>query len=511
MRAVLPLLLALAAPALAEESGDRARNQAHRSLAWARTMNDATRFASPPTEFRTGHVSPLSLAEGSITRSDGRFEVRFPSGAPITTPAVHRGRVVVSGGFHGKELYALDARTGALAWGRHLDDDGPSAPACADGVCVFNTESCTVFALSADTGELLWSHWMGDPMLAAPAIAGGRVFTSYPVPMGWVETPGGPRTDFQVGGHDDEPPPPGATHALAALDLRTGRILWQRWIDGDVMSSPVAVADEVHLTTFAGTVWTLAQADGEIRAVARGRATSAPTVAGEDLWYAERSDARGQPAREHLVRADKDSRTRELAANEKAAPYVDRSVQSSTGYEGQGTKLDASNGFASVPTSAGADKASAIVGKASVATLQAHQGSRVLYAGGVGYSTMGDEVVATDAASGEVRWSRKLEGDLSRGGSLAAAPAWAGGRLVVGTLAGHVRVLDPASGQVLKTYEIGHPIRSQPVVDGGWIYVGTEDGRLIGVDTGDRTLTGWTMWGGNPARTATADRAAVLR
>jgi outer membrane protein assembly factor BamB len=62
-------------------------------------------------------------------------------------------------------------------------------------------------------------------------------------------------------------------------------------------------------------------------------------------------------------------------------------------------------------------------------------------------------------------------------------------------------IIDYASGKVVKTYQTGSPIRYQPVVEGGRIYVGTQDGRLICVDTGNKEFTGWSMWDGNAART----------
>jgi hypothetical protein len=36
----------------------------------------------------------------------------------------------------------------------------------------------------------------------------------------------------------------------------------------------------------------------------------------------------------------------------------------------------------------------------------------------------------------------------------------------------------------------------------GWIYLGTEDGRLIALDTKVKTLTGWPTWGDDNGRTA---------
>ena len=47
-------------------------------------------------------------------------------------------------------------------------------------------------------------------------------------------------------------------------------------------------------------------------------------------------------------------------------------------------------------------------------------------------------------------------------------------------------------------------IRSQPIMVDGWIYVGTEDGRLVGIDTHELDITGWTTWGGDAARTGLA-------
>jgi hypothetical protein len=44
-------------------------------------------------------------------------------------------------------------------------------------------------------------------------------------------------------------------------------------------------------------------------------------------------------------------------------------------------------------------------------------------------------------------------------------------------------------------------VRSQPVIEGGWIYVGTENGRLVGIDTKNPAFTGWATWGGDAART----------
>ena len=84
---------------------------------------------------------------------------------------------------------------------------------------------------------------------SAPAMSKGVVYASYPVPSV----------------ADKRPRPPEMTHAIAAFDLKTGEILWQRWIDSDVISAPVVSGDELWLTTFAGTVYKLERPSGFLR------------------------------------------------------------------------------------------------------------------------------------------------------------------------------------------------------------------------------------------------------
>lgn len=461
-------------------------------------------YAQPAPPTRTGHVTKRAAPRAAKTASG--FEIQFPSRATITTPAVYDGRVYVSGGFQSKEFYAFEARTGQAQWALDLDDDGPSTPACAERTCVINTESCTIFAVDARTGEQRWSWWLGDPLTSAPTIAGGLVFTSYPVEA--------------VTG-EDRPRPPGATHALIALDLATGAVKWQRWLDADVMSAPVAAGEFLYVSTFNGTIIKLEPATGKIRYAVRGKATSAPVVqfAGgrESMFYTQRidfadadvdgsHDAPAPSAGEHIIRTDDNHPKTRYTAAKKKADYIDASKQKSSSYAASSEAQDAHNGFSGgAPLAANAGAAAAMVGQGSVSNMQAFQGSRILSFGATNVNTMGDEVIATNAENGERLWAFKLDGDVVRdGGFLGTAPAAAGDRVLVATLKGEVLELAPDTGKVARRHRVGAPIRAQPVVVDGWIYVGTEDGRLVAIDTKDRSLTGWPMWGGNAARTGIA-------
>ena len=66
---------------------------------------------------------------------------------------------------------------------------------------------------------------------------------------------------------------------------------------------------------------------------------------------------------------------------------------------------------------------------------------------------------------------------------------------------GEVLRLDPKSGKSTATYAMGSLVRSQPFAADGRIYVDTEDGKLVAIDTKDPTITGWPTWGSNAQRT----------
>jgi outer membrane protein assembly factor BamB len=466
--------------------------------------SDAVR--SPPIAFRAIPVTPIDVSSLAVVKTDGRFKVQLPSAAPVVTPAVHRDLVVVSGGFRSRQMYAFRAGRGDPVWGIELGDDGPSMPACEDGICVFNTESCTIFAVRVETGELVWSWYLGDPLMSAPSIANGLVFAAYPALQGAVEG-------------DDRPMPEGVSHALAAFDLRTGELRWTKWIDADVISAPVAILDAVYAATFAGTVYKLDQQTGRILAARAAQATSAPVSIDGALYFSRRTetleefvDAQGNRAErrrvsEQLMRSQKGDKDGGAATESEPMPAMQLDYQF---YEGtvqaeQSSQLDAANGFAGgAPSAANAASARMLVGRASVHGLQEFQGAWILGLGPANYAVMGESLVSFDRQSGRQRWAQELPGDLRTLGILAAPPAAAGGVLVVPTTAGDVLVVDPRSGEVRRRFEVGSPLRTQAVVHEGWIYVGTGSGELVGIDTSDAALTGWPTWAANAARTGTA-------
>ena len=458
---------------------------------------NSDKYGKPPVKFRPGATTKIESPKSTKTATG--FQVAFASAAQITTPTVYDHKVIVSGGFRSNQLFAYETQTGKSVWALDLHDDGPSSPACERNVCVVNTESCTIFAIAADSGKLLWSYWLGDPLTSAPTIAGNRVFAAYPA----------------ANSEGDKPRPPGATHALAAFDLSTGKILWQLWLDGDVMSAPVAMGEFVYVSTFGGTTIKIEQATGTVRYAMKAKATSAPVVqfdsdGVEQMYYTSgeywKDELGAYRKQESVIRADHNEPQTKYKTATKKADYIDATVQGSTVQAKTAKEDDAANGFSGgAPASAAADFAAESVGVASVQSMQSFQGSRVLRFADKSVNTMGDEVIATDADSGKTLWSYKLAGDVkTQGGFLGTAPLAAGNTVLVGTLEGTVVQLDPGSGKRKAEFKVGSPIRSQPVVDQGWIYVGTSDGKLVAIDTKDKSVHGWPTWGGNAQRTGIA-------
>ncbi|MDP6557978.1 MAG: PQQ-binding-like beta-propeller repeat protein [Pirellulaceae bacterium] len=516
-------------------------------------MNSHT--ANQNSEFRAGRVEPLAFDLDRITKRENGFTIKLPSESPIPTPMVYQNRLYVSGGFSSKEYYCFDARTGDFIWGVQLDDDGPSSAVPYDESIIFGCESCTIFALAAKTGEMQWSHWLGDPLLSMPTVAGGRVFAVYPaVPPSSVTTGDTSPADdpilLESSTPSDSMTP---THVAICLDAQSGETVWQQWIDSDCMTAPVAVGDDLYLASLTGIVYQFGQQDGSINLATRLRATSVPVVADDDLYLTRRADGDSGEIAECIAMHDRSTNRLQYVAARRLAPYLDQAVQRAASYSTDAAEFESSNGIGGgfgggfgggsgggfgsggsfavedelsrdVPASDKAQPVSPMnsilpqpsdakssdpllrtelqaadaIGLGNVSTLQSFQGSRVLYWKGRLYNCMGDQIVCTSAESGKTVWTKQVEGNLNEvGGHLATPPVAAGKFLFVATVNGDVLQMKPQSGEIAASFQVDAPVRFPPVVHEGRIYVSTQDGQVVCIDTANTSLTGWSMWGGD--------------
>jgi outer membrane protein assembly factor BamB len=225
----------------------------------ARQQNQKGKEPSRPT--RRGQAA--HMAERPRIEKTSRGFIARLGGSNAATPVYHEG-VVLTGSFGTHDVHAFDAKSGRSEWSIHLSDDGPTAPTCRDGICVFNTFSCTMFGVEAETGKHLWSWYLGSPQLATPVISGDLVYSSYP----------------------DHTGPPGAPFVIAAFDFKTGAPKWRRWIDAEVNSTPVAHGGKLYVATHLGTLYELGALDGEVISAQRSGIASPPVVTADGLLFA---------------------------------------------------------------------------------------------------------------------------------------------------------------------------------------------------------------------------------
>jgi outer membrane protein assembly factor BamB len=379
----------------------------------------------PPLPTRRGS-SRRTRTKPLISDTKDGYVALLPGANNVATPAYHRGRIY-TGGYGTYDLHSINAETGESAWSLRLSDDGPTDPTCRDGICVFNTFSCTTFAVDAESGKELWSWYLGSPQLATPVIAGDVVYASYPDGSGPADT----------------------GYAIAAMDLKTGKHLWRRYIDGEVNSTPVAHKDSVYLATKVGTLYEFAAKDGTIKNARRNRIASPPVLAPSGILYGRAEQA---AAADVIVAAET------LFTHLEAMPAAREPIP---------------------------QKPRPLVADSRLVTVD------------------GETVVARDQKTGAKLWHKALPND--RAAEISAPLLYAGGSVLLATQSGSVLRINAETGAVEDGFSLGNPIASQPIAVSGWIYAGTQNGRVVAFDTGRPELTGWEMLGG------TADRQGTVK
>jgi outer membrane protein assembly factor BamB len=94
-------------------------------------------------------------------------------GGVYSSPAVANGVVYV--GSEDNNVYALNAKTGALLWNYTTGNSIDSSPAVANGV-VYVGGGNDVYALNASSGALLWSYATNGAVESSPAVVNGVVY-----------------------------------------------------------------------------------------------------------------------------------------------------------------------------------------------------------------------------------------------------------------------------------------------------------------------------------------------
>jgi Ca-activated chloride channel homolog len=385
---------------------------------------------------------------------------------PIAVPHPPRGGAV---------RFAFgDDRTG---WVTRLPE-GLELPAAAYGdgrVYVSGGfSSVTFYALDATTGAIDWAttHLEDDGPTAAVYDDGRVIFNTESCTLFALDARTGKRlwrrylgdpTLAQIAVADGvvfsaHPTDGSRRHRLSAFRVASGARLWSRPLSGELLVGPVVHGDAVYASTLEGWTYRYERASGRLAWKRRLHATTAPWPAGDELFVSRRAGTREQQI---VVSAA----TGAILREHHAAPG--------------GHLADVPRDLSSWPA------------------VWRFEGSRPVVAGGVRYVAMGGEIRASDANTGETLWVRRDPRPTPA--RALGSVALAGPQLVLATRAGQLLGLDVDTGYTLWAYDLGEPVVAQPIIARGWVYATTTTGSVIALHVADASIDGWHMFGGNPA------------
>jgi hypothetical protein len=422
------------------------------------------------------------------------LDITLSNQLPVATPAVVNGRIYVGSGFGSYQMNCIDAVTGVLIWSRATQSDGPSAVACDGQYLVFTTESCTLECMECATGNLVWARWLGDPVPAMPALHNGKVLAVYPDWSGYGSTTlAGPIPYGQIA--SGSPGSSGSNWAVASFNASNGACNWVAPLAQHAITGPVVLGGTAYIATLDGSVTCIEAGSGAVLSQTSPGVTSAPTafVHNNQTSFAFSQRLAGTEATECL-RISNLSGTLGSAIGTQSAGYLNTATVNASEYFGNNVfaVLNTEQCYWLMPSWSTGQYPN--VGIGSVFAMSMFQGSRPVVDNDRIYAALGNKVVAY-TLDGNLVWEyshaagtpwRKLN-----------PPALAGGKLVLSDTDGVVLMLNADTGVLEQSWNTGYHIMQQPAVVDGSIFVGTSNGHVVVIPTGNANLTGWTQWGGN--------------
>ncbi len=421
-----------------------------------------------------------------VVKTESGYALDASNRQPVMSPYYVDGLLVAGAGWGSDVLAAVDAQTGASRWAISLEESGISNIEGGEDVIVCTTESCTIYAIAAQTGELRWSKWLANYVLSAPCIADGKVYIGY---------------EDNVGRELYPEIAKGKAYAMACMDLKTGEIVWQQWVNGETISSAVANGDKLYFNTFSGYSYILNRHNGSILAEKQLYGTCAPSIVDGQVCMSQR-DPYYPTARERIALFSADDLSLGRSTDYHEAPYLDAEALQKTQFAATASNISLTTGSTGATiANAGNIGAKELVGSTSIFAQQSFQGSRPLELNGKVYCAQGDVLRCVDSKTMEWVWEWAYPTSLDDdGGTQMAPPIIANGKIVVASMDGAIRELDPLTGAILKTYTTGQKLRQQPIAAKGNYYAPCTDGKLSVVQTGNPLIDKWYCWGGNAAR-----------
>jgi outer membrane protein assembly factor BamB len=174
-----------------------------------------------PRPVLAGGVLYIGSGDGAfhaVDAASGERKWRVAAGEKVRNGALVDGQRVVFGGDDG-HVYALDRATGKELWRRDLKAPIDTEPVALDGRIVVGNRGPGIYALAADTGEVVWrSPFWGSWVESSPVIENGTVY---------------------IGSSD--------LTRVSAIDAKNGRVLWRTNVFGWSWGDPLLTAERIYV------------------------------------------------------------------------------------------------------------------------------------------------------------------------------------------------------------------------------------------------------------------------
>ncbi len=368
--------------------------------------------------------------------------------------------------------HVIAAPSFQIAWRRDIGagsanpGDVMAPVVAADGKIFVLDGQSTVSAVSADTGEILWKanvkpegrdRGRDGGFGGGVAVGGGKVFVA-----------SGYRT-------------------MTALDANTGAVVWVQNVDAPLHGAPTVSGGRVYVVDVDSQLFAFDVNNGSPTWTYRGIAepvrvlrASSPAVSGETVvapfasgqLVALRAN-NGQPVWEATLsntsRTSALSEVRDIAGR----PVISRGMVYGVSHSGQMSAVDLRSGQARWQLPIVGVNAPLPVGDAVYVVSKA------------------GELIVANRDTGQIYWTRELNEGRARkvGGFLGLfdreiTPQWSGpilasNRLVMVNSFGEAAALDPKTGAIQTTLNLGAPAYIAPSAYNGALYVLTDSGQLI--------------------------------
>jgi outer membrane protein assembly factor BamB len=224
------------------------------SVAWG--QQPANKCTNNWSEFHRTNMrrwNPCEKVLGVNNVGKLRLKWTYTTGNSVfSSPAVANGVVYV--GSEDRNVYALNAKTGAKLWNYTTGGFVYSSPAVANGVVYVGSEDGYVYALTASTGALLWSSQTRGAVESSPAVVNGVVYVG--------------------------------SDKMYALNAKTGAKLWSYATDSPVFSSPAVANGAVYVGS--DNMYALnAKTGAKMWSSTEGGGDSSPAVANGSVYVGQ--------------------------------------------------------------------------------------------------------------------------------------------------------------------------------------------------------------------------------